>query len=157
MRTKSFNELRNRMTPERRAQNETRAQFESLYLTLNELRKRMTHEEKIESETHGELGSLQFIIGQLRNQMTPEQIVESETRAQLASLYLTLMELQKSSGYTDDNMRKNIEYFESNFSNIEEQDDISISTLSRYIQTLGGSLKLVADFPDKEIVLSQFD
>ncbi|HBE20364.1 MAG TPA: transcriptional regulator [Cyanobacteria bacterium UBA11149] len=89
--------------------------------------------------------------------MTPEQIVESETRAQLASLYLTLMELQKSSGYTDDNMRKNIEYFESNFSNIEEQDDISISTLSRYIQTLGGSLKLVADFPDKEIVLSQFD
>ena len=157
MRTKSFNELRKRMTPKRREQNETRAQFESLYLTLNELRKRMTHEQRVESETHGELASIHLTLSELRNQMTPEQIAESENRAQLASLYLTLVELQKSLGYTEDNMRKNIDAFESTFSNLEEQDDIQVSTLSRYIQTLGGSLKLVADFPDKEIVLSQFD
>lgn len=157
MKTKSFNELRNRMTPQRRAQNENRAKFESLYLTLNQLQKRMTDEERIESETHGELASMHLTLSELRQQMTPEQIAESETRAQLASLYLTLVELQKLLGNTDDDMAKNIDTFESAVSQLEEQDDIEISTLSRYIQTLGGSLKLVANFPDKEIILAQFE
>ncbi|RUT10258.1 hypothetical protein DSM106972_007530 [Dulcicalothrix desertica PCC 7102] len=40
---------------------------------------------------------------------------------------------------------------------IENQEEIDISTLSEYIKALGGSLKIVANFPEKEIVLAQFD
>lgn len=43
MKTKPFNELRNRMTPERRQKNETRAQLALLHLTLLEQLKALGH------------------------------------------------------------------------------------------------------------------
>jgi len=46
---------------------------------------------------------------------------------------------------------------QSALSKIEHQNDIQISTLSRYIKALGGTLTIVARFPDKEVVISQFD
>jgi hypothetical protein len=42
-----------------------------------------------------------------------------------------------------------------NISNLENLDDIQISTLFRYIEALGGSLKIVANFPEKEVVLAK--
>jgi hypothetical protein len=39
----------------------------------------------------------------------------------------------------------------------ERQNDIYVSTLRRFVSALGGELKLVASFPDKEVVISQFD
>ncbi len=89
--------------------------------------------------------------------MTPEQRAESELRAQLALLYLILTERQKSLDYTEDDMGKDLGVIQSALSELENQDDIQVSTLSRYIKALGGSLKLVAQFPDKEIVLAQFE
>jgi len=40
---------------------------------------------------------------------------------------------------------------------LDNAEDIQVSALSRYIHALGGSLKLVANFPDQEIVLAQFE
>jgi hypothetical protein len=94
---------------------------------------------------------------ELLKQMTPEQRAESELRAQLALLYLILTERQKSLDYTEDDMGKDLGVIQSALSELENQDDIQVSTLSRYIKALGGSLKLVAQFPDKEIVLAQFE
>lgn len=96
-------------------------------------------------------------FSELRKRMTPEQRAESQILAQLALLHLTLAELQKSLGVTQDDIEKDLALVQSTLSELENQDDIQVSTLSRYIKALGGSLKLVADFPDKEIVLSQFD
>ena len=93
-------------------------------------------------------------FSELRSQMTPEQRAASEARVQLALLHLALMELQKSSRISQDD--KDLNVFQSALFELE-QDDIQISTLSRYIKALGGNLKLVAHFPDKEIVLSQFE
>jgi hypothetical protein len=45
---------------------------------------------------------------------------------------------------------------ESALSKIEHQDDIQVSTLLRYITSLGGSLTITARFPDREIVITQF-
>jgi hypothetical protein len=42
-------------------------------------------------------------------------------------------------------------------SKMERQNDIYVSTLRRFVSALGGELKLVASFPDKEVVISQFD
>ncbi|MDF5738329.1 MULTISPECIES: XRE family transcriptional regulator [unclassified Nostoc] len=94
---------------------------------------------------------------ELRNRMTPEQRAESETRAKLMSLHLTLMELQESLGLTQDDLEKNLSDVESTVSELENQEDIQVSTLSRYIKALGGNLKIVADFPQEEIVLAQFE
>lgn len=93
----------------------------------------------------------------LRKKMTPEQRLESETRAQLALLHLTLSELRKSLNLTQEEVADKLGVVESALSKIEYQDDIQVSALSRYIKSLGGSLKIVARFPDKEIIISQFE
>lgn len=89
--------------------------------------------------------------------MTPEQKAESETRAQLALLHLTLSELRKSLNLTQEEVADKLGVVQSALSKIEHKDDIQVSTLSRYIKSLGGSLTIVARFPDKEIIISQFD
>lgn len=96
-------------------------------------------------------------FSELRKRMTPQQKAESETRFQLALLQMNLMELQTSLGITEDNMGDSLNALQSALLDLENQDDIQVSTLSRYIKALGGSLKLVAHFPDKEVVISQFE
>ncbi|NEP60026.1 MAG: XRE family transcriptional regulator [Symploca sp. SIO2G7] len=96
-------------------------------------------------------------FSELRKRMTPERREQNETRTKLASLLLTLKELQNSSELTQDNLEKNLSIIESTLSELESQEDISVSTLSRYIKALGGSLKIVANFSGEEIVLAQFD
>jgi transcriptional regulator with XRE-family HTH domain len=94
---------------------------------------------------------------ELRKKMTPEQLLESEMQANLALLKLTLAELRESLGHTQSDVAKNMGVVQSALSKIEHQDDIQISTLSRYIKSLGGSLTIIARFPDQEVVISQFD
>jgi hypothetical protein len=96
-------------------------------------------------------------FSELRNRMTPERRAKNKIRAQLALLHLTLLEQRKALGYTDEELENDLNNFESAFSELDNPAELEISTLSRYIQALGGSLKLVADFPDKEIVLAQFE
>ncbi|MBD2725871.1 helix-turn-helix transcriptional regulator [Nostoc sp. FACHB-892] len=96
-------------------------------------------------------------FNELRKKMTPEQQVESKMQANLALLKLTLSELRESLGHTQSDIAKNMGVVQSALSKIEHQEDIQISTLSRYIKSLGGSLTIIARFPDQEVVISQFD
>lgn len=96
-------------------------------------------------------------FSELRKQMTPERRAKNKTRAQLMLLHLTLTELQESLEVPQSDMARDLDVVQSVLSELESQDDIQISTLSNYIQSLGGSLKLVADFPNEEIVLAQFE
>ena len=93
----------------------------------------------------------------LRERMTPERRAKIEKRVQLALLHLTFLEQLKSLGYANEELEKELSNFDSTFSELDSPEDIQVSALSRYIQALGGSLKLVANFPDKEIVLAQFE
>jgi DNA-binding XRE family transcriptional regulator len=96
-------------------------------------------------------------FSELRKRMTPKRRAESKTRAQMMLLHLALIELQESLGLTQDDLEKDLSIVESTLSELENQQDIQVSILSRYIKALGGNLKLVAHFPDKEIVLAQFE
>lgn len=90
--------------------------------------------------------------------MTPERRARNEIRAKIALLHLNLAELlQESLEVTDDDFGKDIDVIKSALSELENQEDISVSNLSRYIKALGGNLKIVADFPDKEVIISQFE
>jgi len=80
---------------------------------------------------------------ELREKMTPEQQAESEIQTNLALLKLTLSELRESLGHTQSDVAKNMGVVQSALSKIEHQEDIQISTLSRYIKSLGGSLTII--------------
>ncbi len=96
-------------------------------------------------------------FNELRKRMTPEQRAESEMQANLALLHLRLSEIRESLALTQSDVALDMGVVQSALSKIEHQEDIKISTLSRYIKSLGGSLTIIAHFPDREVVISQFD
>ena len=96
-------------------------------------------------------------FSELRKKMTPEQRMQNEIRAKLALLHLNLIELQESLGINEDDLAKHSSAVHSALSELENEGDIGVSTLSQYIKALGGNLKLVAHFPDKEVIISQFE
>jgi len=96
-------------------------------------------------------------FSELRKKMTPERRQRNKARAQLMSRHLTILELQQSLGATEDEIEAQLNDFSSTISDLENQEDIQISTLSRYIKALGGNLKIVAHFPNEEITLAQFE
>ena len=80
-------------------------------------------------------------FSELRKQMTPERRAKNKTRAQLMSLHLTLLELQQSLGLTQDEIETDFNNFEATISELENQEDIQVSTLSRYIKALVDTLR----------------
>ncbi len=96
-------------------------------------------------------------FSELRKKMTPERRAKNKTRAQLISLHLTLLELQQSLGLTQDEIETDFNNFEATISELENQEEIQISDLSRYIKAHGRNLKIVAHFPNEEITLAQFE
>jgi hypothetical protein len=94
---------------------------------------------------------------ELRKRMTPERRAESAARAKMMLLHINLMELKESLALANNELEKDLSVFESAISELETQEDIQVSTLSRCIKALGGKLKIVAHFPNEEITLTEFD
>lgn len=102
-------------------------------------------------------------FSELRKRMTPERRAKSKARAQLMLLHLNLLELKQSLDLTQDNLGTSLSTFDNALlkleNQLENQEDIQVSTLMEYIKALGGNLKIVADFPnqEEEIILAQFE
>lgn len=65
---------------------------------------------------------------------------------------MTLRELRQALNITQDEIADLLETAQNNISRIERQSDMKISTVQGIVDALGGSLKLVATFPDREDV-----
>jgi transcriptional regulator with XRE-family HTH domain len=68
--------------------------------------------------------------------------------AQLIAEELTLRELRKARKITQTQMARKLGVKQEQISRIEKRTDLHISTLRRSVEALGGSLSLIAEFPD---------
>lgn len=66
---------------------------------------------------------------------------------------MTLTELRESRGVTQTQIAEHLTTSRPNVSRIEREDDLRVSTLSRYIDALGGQMEVRAVFPDKAVTL----
>ena len=82
---------------------------------------------------------------------------QNEQSATEMLVELALQELRKSLHLTQEQVAEMMQMNQAAISKMERQNDIYVSTLRRFVSALGGELKLVASFPDKEVVISQFD
>ncbi len=96
-------------------------------------------------------------FGLLREKMSPERRLQNDAHLQSTLIYMALQELRQSLGFTQQDLAKKLELSQPALSKLEHQDDIHVSTLAGYIEALGGQLKLVASFPDQEVVINQFE
>jgi len=72
--------------------------------------------------------------------------------AELIAEEMTLQELRRAREMTQVKMAKKLGIAQKQISEIEKRTDMHISTLRRSIEALGGTLALVAEFPDRKPV-----
>ena len=63
--------------------------------------------------------------------------------------YMALQDLRKAMTFTQEQIAKELHMDQSNLSKLEKRADLLLSTLRRYIEAMGGSLHLVAQFPER--------
>ena len=93
---------------------------------------------------------------ELEARMSPSarQRADGKTRRMLAELLLP--ELRRLSGMTQVELARALGIKQPTLSRIESQDDMQVSTLTRIVEALGGSLDIVVHLPAGDYRLSQF-
>src|ERR1700726_2463150 len=75
--------------------------------------------------------------------------------AELVSEEMTLQELRQARKLTQVRMAKALRITQDGVSRLERRTDLLLSTLRKSVEAMGGSLSLVAEFPDRNpVVLS---
>ena len=75
---------------------------------------------------------------------TYKRLMEAEVR---------LADLRRRRGASQATIARALEVSQPNVSRIEQEDDVYLSTLARYIAALGGHLEVQAVFPDETITV----
>lgn len=68
---------------------------------------------------------------------------------QLISEEMTLRDLRLALHRTQEDLSEILHIKQEGISRLEKRSDMLISTLSKYIEAMGGSLKLMAEFPNR--------
>ena len=87
--------------------------------------------------------------------MERRQRIDQRVRETLASMPLD--ELRKARQMTQDKLAESLGVNQSEVSKIEHRTDLYLSTLSEYVEALGGKLEIRAVFPDREVRITQFE
>ena len=75
--------------------------------------------------------------------------------AEMAVEEMTIQELRKARQITQASMAKKLGVTQDNISRLESREDILVSTLRNTIEAMGGTVSIVASFPDRNpVVLS---
>jgi DNA-binding XRE family transcriptional regulator len=77
-----------------------------------------------------------------------------EEYRRLMDAVLTLYALRAERGLTQVEVAEALDVTQGNVSRVERSADVYVSTLSRYVQALGGHLELTAVFPDQVVSLT---
>lgn len=84
----------------------------------------------------------------LTSRMSPERRarIDADVKAALASM--PLAEIRKAIGLTQQDLAGKLDTGQGTVSKIENAADMYLTTLRKYIEALGGELRLTATFPD---------
>lgn len=89
--------------------------------------------------------------------MTPERRRRIEMKKELLKNAMALQELRQALDLTQDELANTLHMKQSAISKFESQSDIYISTLRKILFAMGADLKIIAKFPEGEVLINQFD
>ena len=84
-----------------------------------------------------------------------QQKVADRVRQSLASM--PLEEIRKARQMTQSKLAETLGVHQGEVSKIEHRTDVYLSTLAGYVEALGGKLEIRAVFPDREMLITQFE
>lgn len=85
---------------------------------------------------------------ELKNKMSPAARARVDARVARSLQSLPLDEIRKAIGLTQADLAERLDVQQSAISKTESAADMYLSTLRRYIEALGGTLHITAEFPD---------
>ena len=86
--------------------------------------------------------------------LSPARRKKVETRAaELIAEEMTLRDLRKARELTQARMAEQLGITQDGVSRLEKRSDLLFSTLRKTVEAMGGSLSLVAEFPDRAPVV----
>ena len=95
-------------------------------------------------------------VDDIIKKLSPAQRKKVEARAaELIAEEMTLRELRHARKLTQVKMAKTLGVTQDSVSRLEKRSDLLLSTLRKTVEAMGGTLSLVAEFPDRApVVLS---
>ena len=95
-------------------------------------------------------------FSELTKDFTPEQRqrIEDETRRLLAEM--PLHELRQARALTQRDLARKLKVNQPAVSKLEQRADAYVSSLRSYIEAAGGKLKIVAEFPEGQVAITNF-
>ena len=93
---------------------------------------------------------------QRMKELSPDRRKKIEARtARLVAEEMTLQELRRARKLTQVRLAKALRISQDGVSRLEKRTDLLLSTLRKSVEAMGGSLSLIAEFPDRgPVVLS---
>src|SRR5712692_9626504 len=93
-------------------------------------------------------------LDQKFNELGPARRKKVETRAaELIAEEMSLCELRRAHRLTQKRMAEKLGIGQDGVSRLEQRSDLLISTLRSYVEAMGGSLWIGAEFPDRHPIL----
>jgi transcriptional regulator with XRE-family HTH domain len=93
-------------------------------------------------------------LERIRKELSPTRRKKVEARAaQLVAEEMTLQELRRARKLTQVHIARELGISQDGISKLEKRSDLLLSTLRKTVEAMGGSLSLVAEFPDRGAVV----
>lgn len=94
---------------------------------------------------------------ELRAKMSPES--QARVAALVAEMLaeMPLHELRQARQLSQEALADALETSQSSISKLERRVDVYVSTLRRYIESMGGELDIIARFPEGSVRINQFE
>ena len=95
-------------------------------------------------------------FSELEAKMSPEALARAKKRAEEMLKEMPLHELRQARGLSQETIAKKLNIKQGNISRLEKRTDVYVSTLRKTIEAMGGSLDIIARFPDGDIKVDKF-
>lgn len=96
-------------------------------------------------------------FSELRERLSPEARARAHAATQELLAQMPLNELRRARAMSQQTLAEAMHVPQSAISKIERRTDAYIGTIRRYLEAMGGTLRIVAEFPDGEPVeITQF-
>ena len=89
--------------------------------------------------------------------MSPERREKIEDKAQAMLIGMALQELRQARQLTQQDLANVLNVNQAALSKMENQADMRVRTLRKLLLAMGGNLKIIAEFPEGEVVIDQFE
>ena len=88
--------------------------------------------------------------------MSPERQEDVDNQAQAILIGMALQELRQTRHLTQQELAEILDVNQAALSKMENQSDMRVSTLRKVLLAMGGKMKIVAEFPDGDVIINQF-